>query len=430
MSDLLLQILLVFALIVLNAGFAGSEIALVSLRPTQIDRLEQEGGSARVLAHLARDPNRFLATIQIGITLAGFLASAAAAVSLAQPVVEPLSFLGDLAQPAAIFLVTLVLTFFTLVLGELAPKRVALQRSEVWGLLAARPLAVLTRITSPFVWILAKATDAAVRIMGGDPSLQREEMTQEELRDMVSSRPGFHRVQRDIMSGAFEIAERTLREIVVPRPRVFALGSDLDTQQAVDALLDSGHSRCPVEGEGLDDVLGVVHLRDLVRKRGRVQDHMRDALALPETLHVLRALDEMQRKRQQMAIVIDEHGGTEGVVTIEDLLEELVGEIYDEFDRDIRNVVREEDGALILNGDFPIHDLPDLDVTLSEVPYTTVGGLVIGRAGRVPSPGEFVDDESWSFEVLEASKTSVDRVRLRRRSAARASRGSEGRPRR
>ncbi|CAN5148947.1 hemolysin family protein [soil metagenome] len=414
MSDLWLQVLLVLALISLNAAFAGSEIALISLRPAQIDRLEQEGGSARTLAHLARDPNRFLATIQIGITVAGFLASATAAVSLAQPLIEPLSFLGGFARPTAIFLVTLVLSFLTLVLGELAPKRVALQRSEVWGRAAARPLAVLARITSPFVWTLAKATDAVVRALGGDPSLQREEMTHEELRDIVSSRPGFHRVQRDIMSGAFEIAERTLREIVVPRPRVFALRSDLGAEEALDALLESGHSRCPVVGEGLDDVFGVVHLRDLIGKQGRARDHMREALALPETLHVLRALEEMQNKRQQMSIVIDEHGGTVGLVTIEDLLEELVGEIYDEFDRDVRNVVREEDGALILNGDFPIHDLPDLGVALSKGPYTTVGGWAVNRAGRVPSPGEVVHDQGWHIQVLDSSGISVNRVRLHR----------------
>ncbi|MBI3257800.1 MAG: DUF21 domain-containing protein, partial [Actinobacteria bacterium] len=202
MNGLLPQLGLVGLLVLLNAAFAGSELALVSLREGQLHRLEQSSGTGAVLARLAREPNRFLATIQIGITLAGFLASAVAAVSPAEPLEGPLSFLGGAAGSVAIILVTLALAYVTLVVGELAPKRVAMQRAERWGLLVARPLAALSAATRPAVWLLSASTDVAVRLMGGDPHRQREEVTEEELRDMVAAQRTFTEKQRLIIDGA------------------------------------------------------------------------------------------------------------------------------------------------------------------------------------------------------------------------------------
>lgn len=187
------QLLLVGLLVMLNAAFAGSEIALITLREQQIEQLSRRGSAGRTLARLARDPNRFLSTIQVGITLAGFLASAAAAVTLAEPLVEPLAFLGGAARPAAIVLVTIALSYVTLVLGELAPKRIAMQRAESWALLIAKPLSLLGTLAAPIVWLLGKSTNIAVRLAGGDPSQQREEVTDEELREMLQSRRGLDR---------------------------------------------------------------------------------------------------------------------------------------------------------------------------------------------------------------------------------------------
>src|SRR5689334_23337924 len=192
------QIVLVVILVLLNAAFAGSEMALISLRDSQLQRLEQRSRAGRTLARLARDPNRFLATIQIGITLAGFLASAAAAVSLAQPLIGPLGFLGGAAEAAAIVVVTIVLTFFTLVVGELAPKRIAMQRAEGWALLVARPLDVLAAVSRPVVWLLGRSTDLVVRLAGGDPNAARDEVSAEEIRDMVAARQDFSAEQRTI----------------------------------------------------------------------------------------------------------------------------------------------------------------------------------------------------------------------------------------
>ncbi|BFU43068.1 hemolysin family protein [Krasilnikovia sp. MM14-A1004] len=412
------QIVLVLVLVLVNAVFSGSEMALVSLRDSQVQRLERTSRRGRVLARLARDPNRFLATIQIGITLAGFLASAFAAVSLAEPLIEPLSFLGAAARPTAIVLVTVVLTFVTLVFGELAPKRIAMQRTEGWSLLVARPLDVLSAISRPVVWLLSVATDVTVRLAGADPKAQREEVTTEEIRDMVAARQEFSAEQRTIISGAFEIADRILREILVPRRDVQTLPTGTEAHLALRMLMDAGHSRAPVVGPaGLDDVLGVVHLRDLIDARGTADAVARPGLFLPETLRVSDALRQLRAERQQLAMVVDERGAIDGIITMEDLVEEIVGEIYDETDRDVQAVVREPDGALLLPGSFPIHDLPDIGFDAStpdEGDYTTVAGMVLAALGHIPTePGEVVTCPQFTVEVVEVTGRAITRIRLR-----------------
>jgi putative hemolysin len=413
-GELAPQLVLVAGLVVLNAVFAGSELALVSLREGQLQRLESRGGSGVVLARLARDPNRFLATIQIGITLAGFLASASAAVVLAEPVEDLLVFLGPASRPASIVAVTVVLSYVTLVLGELAPKRIAMQRAERWGLLVARPLAAMARVTRPVVWLLSRSADLAVRAAGGDPSVQREEVTEEELRDLVAAQVSFSPQQRLIISGAFEIAERSVYEVLRPRRDVVVLDADLACRAAIDTLIGSGHSRAPVADQAdLDRVVGVVHLRDLVAGTGTARGVVREALFVPESAKVLDVLRLMQTGRHQLAVVINEHGGGEGIITVEDLLEELVGEIYDETDRDVLDVVREPDGSMVVPGRFPAHDLIDLGIDLPAGDYATVAGLALSALGRIPEPGEQVVVDRWELTVLEVQQRSITRLRLR-----------------
>jgi putative hemolysin len=413
--DVLPQLGLVAVLVLLNAAFAGTELALVSLREGQLQRLERQSRRGTVLAQLARDPNRFLATIQIGITLAGFLASAAAAVSLAEPLVEPLGFLGGAAEPVAIVIVTLLLAYVTLVFGELAPKRVAMQRAERWGLLAARPLAFISTLTRPVVWLLSRSTDVAVRLMGGDPYRDREEVTEEELRDMVAGQSTFTPKQRLIIDGAFEIAERTLQEVLRPRHEVVVIDATQTGAEALAVLVASGHSRAPVGAAGsLDEVVGVVHLRDLVGLGERaVASATSEVSAFPEAANVLDVLHQMQVSRSQLALVIDEHGSAAGIVTLEDLIEEIVGEIYDETDRDVLSVRHEEDGSLVLPGRFPIHDLPDLGMgEFISGRYTTIAGLILDRLGRVPdTPGDRIDLDGWTLEVTEVRRHAITGVR-------------------
>jgi putative hemolysin len=414
------NIALVGVLVLVNALFAGSEMALISLREGQLRTLEREGGrGARKLVKLARDPNRFLATIQIGITLAGFLASATAAVSLAEPLVPLLGFLDGAAQGVAVALVTIVLTFFTLVFGELAPKRLAMQYALRWALIVARPLDVLSAISRPAVWALSASTNLVVRIFGGNPDAVSEQLSPEELRDLVESQRGLNPEQREIIFGALEIHERRLREVLVPRRSVFILSGDLDVATARMELAESGHSRAPVVREGhLDDVIGVVNLRDLLDDDVKLADVVREPVVFPDSVRVSEALRRFKAEREQFGLVMDEHGAVAGIVTLEDLLEEIVGEIYDETDRDVMAVTRSEDGSLVLPGTFPVHDLVDVGVELPGAPegnYSTIAGLVLVVLGRIPErPGDVLRVSAWEIEVLAVAHHAITSVRLRR----------------
>lgn len=412
MADVWIEVAIVLGLIGVNAILAGSEIAFVTLQDSQIRRLEHRHSAGRKAAALARDPNRFLATVQIGITLSGFLASATAAVSIAEPLVGPLGALGAAAEPVAIVGVTLLLSYLSLVFGELAPKRVALQRAERWVTIFALPLAVIASLSRPLVWMLAKSTDAVIRLMGGDPSVAREELSKEDLREIVSSRPGLHRVERKILSGALEIAERSLKEIVVRRSSVTYVSASDPAEDALQTLLAAGFSRAPVIHRDIDEIVGIIHLRDLVGKKGQTGSYARDALVLPESLSVMRALGDMQKARTQIAVVMDEYGGTEGIVTIEDLLEEVVGEIWDEFDPQLIEVRQLDDGSTMVPGNFPVHDLSDLGIGLEGGDYTTIGGLMMYQLGRIPRRGDVVEQGDWRLIAEQVRGRTVKRVRI------------------
>lgn len=410
------QIVLVLVLVVLNALFAGSEIALITLREGQLKRLEEDGPGGRAAARLARDPNRFLATIQIGITLAGFLASATAAVALARPLVEPLGFLGRYAAPVAVVGVTVLLSFMTLVLGELAPKRIAMQRAEGWAKLVARPLDLIATLSRPAVWLLGVTTNLVVRIAGVDPRAAREEVSEDELREMISDQRDISPEQRTILSGAFEIGDRMLRHVLVPRREMDTVPSEVSADQALRMLSERGHSRAPVvSADGVDEVVGITHWADLVGTRGGVRESLREPLLLPDSLSVSRALRRLTAQRQQMAVVIGENGEVAGIVSLEDLLEEVVGEIYDETDRE-PGPSRLPNGTLRLPGTYPVHDLPDLGVELAERPggsYVTVAGLVLLLLGYIPSvPGASVTVGGWTFTVTETDGRVVSEVLL------------------
>ncbi len=426
MSGYLLDVALIGLLVLLNAVFAGSEMALISLRDGQLRALEREGGRhAMRLVRLARDPNRYLATIQIGITLAGFLASATAAVSLAEPLAPLLDALGSAAEPVAVAGVTLILVFLTLVLGELAPKRLAMQKALPWALMVAKPLDLVSAFSRPAVALLGASTNLVVRLLGGRPDAAAEELSPEELRDLVTSHASLNAEQREIISGALELHERMLREVLVPRGSVFSLRSNLTVGEARAAMAGAGHSRAPVtRGNHLDDVVGVVHWGSLISgDDAPVGTVATAAMVLPDTARISNALRQFKAQRQQMAIVIDEHGAVDGIVTLEDLLEEIVGEIYDETDPDTIGIEPAQDGSLTLPGTFPVHDLVDLGVHIQTqgTGDATVAGLVLRSLGRIPDrPGDVVELEGWSVEVLEVVRHAVTRVRLRPTTRGRA----------
>ena len=295
-----------------------------------------------------------------------------------------------------------------------------MQHSRRWAGLVASPLSALATITGPIVWLLGKATDVVVRLLGGDPHRGREELTFEELRQLITSHGGLTAEQRTIITGALEIHERPLRDVVVPRTAVFRLNADMPVAQARAELAESGHTRAPVVTAGeLDDTVGVVHLRDLLGTDGTVSDVARAVLSLPDSVRVTAALNRMLAEREQFALVIGERGGVAGIVTLEDLLEEIVGEIYDEADQDVRMARVLSDGSRILPGTFPVHDLVDVGIDVTDFPggdYTTIAGLVLSVLGRIPTEaGDHVEVGSHRIDVTAVDRNAITEVRVRPR---------------
>ncbi|MFD6135774.1 hemolysin family protein [Isoptericola sp. NPDC060257] len=417
-ADTWWNIALVLLFVLLGGVFAGTEFALVSLRGTQIDQLERSGPRGRRVAGIARDPNRFLAAVQIGVTVAGFFSAAYGASTLAPDVAPALESLGlpeGAAATVALVGLTLVVAYLSLVLGELVPKRIALQRTAQVALAVGPPLDRFAVLMRPVIWLLSRSTDAVVRLLGGDPSLRSEEITEQELRDLVAAHPGLHEDERRILSDVFAASERNLGEVMRPRGDVVFLRADLPLAEAEERTRDLPYSRYPVTGEDVDDVLGFVHVRDLARGAGApsagrrtVRDVARPVLDLPATGRLLPTLAEMQRTRTHLALVVDEYGGTDGIVTLEDLVEELVGDIRDEHDPLAAVHV-----AGTYDAGLTIEDFARLTgVELPDGPYETVAGYVLARLGRLAETGDavVVDDAGPATDHPDADGEHVLRV--------------------
>jgi len=308
-----------------------------------------------------------------------------------------------------------VLTFVTLVIGELAPKRIAMQRAEGWALLAARPLDVLATVSRPVVWLLGKTTNLVVRIFGIDPTATREEVSTEEIRELVAGQPHITDEQRVIIDGAFDIAQRLTREILVPRRDVVTLPATMTPRQALETLATTGHSRAPVVGPtGLDDIIGLIHLRDLIGGTGTLTDRTRPCLILPDSLKVNDALKQMRSRHEYFAAIVDEYGAIDGILTLEDLIEEIVGEIYDESDTDVQSITRLADGSILLPGAFPLHDLPDIGVSLPDHgDYTTIAGLVLDHLGHIAATGETLRIDDYDVKVTRTDRHAITELKIR-----------------
>jgi putative hemolysin len=420
-----LNILVVLALIFVEALFVASEIALVTLRESQLARLAEKGRRGAAVAKLAADPNRFLAAVQIGVTLTSLLSSAYGAVTLSHQAGDGLTSLGlvrGAADVIGFLLVTIVISFVTLVIGELAPKRLALQRTEAAAQLVAPPLNRFASLMRPVIWLLSVSTNLVVRLLGGDPGATRESISEEELRGLVSSHEALGRDERRLIDDVFSASDRRLREVLVPRTEVQFLDAATTVAQAWKAVRAGPHSRYPVVRGSHDDVVGFVHIRDLVAPSAdgdarsiRVGDLARPVLMLPDGKNVLDALADMRRERLHMAIVVDEYGGTAGIVTLEDLVEELVGDIRDEYDVDTSAAQRLRGGDVVIDGLLNTDDFAEESgVHLPEGPYETVAGYVMAELGHLPQIGESVDVEGYRLTVAELDGRRVARVRVGR----------------
>jgi putative hemolysin len=421
MGDTWAKIALVLVFILVGGLFSSTEMALVSLRESQLKALAGRGKRGARVASVASNPNRFLAALQIGVTLAGFLSAAFGAATLSTefaPVLVRWGLPRGMSDATALIAITLVISYFSLVLGELAPKRIALQRAEGLALVAAPVVDRFASLAKPVVWLLSRSTDFVVRLLGGDPKAGRQKISDEELRALVTEHQSFGREERALFEEIFEAGDRQLREVMVPRTEVAFLDASLLVQKAIRVVSELPHSRYPVVRGSADDVVGFIHVRDLFAPAGRatgarVGDLAREVAQLPGTKRVLPALTEMRRASMHLAIVVDEYGGTAGIVTLEDIVEELVGDIRDEYDVDDQASRRLRGGDLEVEGLLNLDDFEDeAGFALPDGPYETVAGFVLASLGHIPAEGESVAVAGHRLTVTARDGRRVSRVRV------------------
>ena len=411
---ILLELVGVAVLILLNAFFVAAEYGLVTARRTRIVELQREGNRrARDALLITADPPRFIAGMQLGVTLTSLGIGALGEQTLAR------LFDDVVATVLAVILAYLILTFLHVVIGELVPKGIALGQPEGTALIVAAPVRTFLIVSRPFIWFLEASTELVLKWLGQKPPGADDEVLSEaELRMLVSqsTRGGeIEQGEQEMLYKVFDFADKEAKDVMVPRPEVVALSIDLPPEQCLEAVMDSPFTRYPVYRESLDNVVGILHVRDLfraLRDRGMhevtIEDIIRPAHIVPETKDLAALLAEFRRANQHMAIVVDEYGDTEGIVTLEDLLEEIVGDIEDEFDLPDESVEQIDEDTVVIDGTFPIDDFNErFNTTLSDEDYHTMAGFVFGQLGRQPEAGDTIMHDGMRFDVLEVEGSRI-----------------------
>ncbi len=421
------ELVFIAILTVLEGFFVASEIALVSIRRSRVEQLIEEGNrGARRVRRLLDDPGRFLAVAQIGLTFLGFFASAYAAVSLTDRLtglLEQVDLFKGSAAGIALVIVTVLLAGFTIIFGELVPKTLALAFPERFALAVSRPIDVIGRILAPLVALLTGITRAVTRPFGADVS-KESQITAEELR-LIVERGGQQGIleaeEEQMINAVIELGDRRLHEVMVPRIDIVALSAEATFEQAIDTIVDEGHSRVPVFQESIDEIVGILYAKDLLpylktaaEPRPAIRSILRTPVFAPESMSIDDLLHDFQRKKVHVAIVLDEYGGTAGLVSIEDLLEEIVGEIQDEYDVEEEMVVRLSDDEIRIDGRVAVDELAELFGTPIELEdedeYDTIGGLIFHRIGRIPVPGDQVEIDGLRLTVESTDGRRVGKV--------------------
>ena len=438
MSDLLVVVILIFV----GGFFAASEIALITVKRHRLSQLADEGnGAARTAQRLVEDPGRFLATIQIAITFLGFLAGATGAAAFSDPFGDflatlPLISLSDqTADTIAFVIVTLAIALASIVIGELVPKTLALNFPERLALWVARPIGFLQGLLSPIVWFVSRLSALLVRLLGGKEKPQGGYLSTEELKLLVetgSEQGQIEEEEKEMIHGVIELAEKRVHEVMVPRIGIRAVNVDDPLDEVLDMIVRAGHSRLPVFEESLDNIVGILYAKDLLpylKGNGMangsidIRKLVRSPVYVPESKPVDDLLHEMQAAKRHIAIVVDEYGGTAGLVTMEDVVEEIVGEIQDEYDSEdpmVEDISTDEEIAYRLDGRVSMDDLRDLfDLSDDDEPdedaYDTIGGFIVHRVGRIPLPGAEVPfRDGVTLQVEAAEPRRVARVVARR----------------
>ncbi len=427
-SAALPAVLITILLVLANGFFVAAEYSFVRVRETQVDELAKGGSaSAKLAARIGDRLNEYIAAAQLGVTLASLAIGWIGEPAVAALIAPLFGWLRDAAEPLFSFLAFAIafalITYLHLVIGELAPKYLAIQRALRVALLCAYPLDLFYRIVRPFNWLVSQSANGVVRWMGIRPQGSLDVHSDEELKMLVaaSARQGvLQESERIIVGNALDFADTVVRQVMIPRTEIVAVGEDVDLGGLLAMARQTRFSRFPVYREDLDHIVGVVHVKDLVgvdrTSRAKAHDLMRRVPAIPETLRLDQALAEFRRQRTGLAIVIDEFGGTAGLVTLEDVIEQLVGEVRDEFEQgEVQRIREEAPGTFLIDGLVALDDLREkLLLTLEGESYDTVGGLVFGRLGRVAQIGDAVEVEGYRFAVTAVDGRRVSQVRVQR----------------
>jgi putative hemolysin len=423
-GSILAPIGLVAGLILLGALFVAAEIALISLRESQIKQLALRGRRGARVANVANNPNRLLAALQVGVTVTGFLSAALGAEKLGVyviPWLEDVGLSNKSANTTSLIGVTLIIAYFSLVFGELVPKRIALYRAEEIALASAYIVNVLTQLFRPVIWVLSHSTNVVLRLFGMDPKEQRSQISEEELLDLVAGHAALTEEERDIVEEVFNASERQVHEVMVPRTEVDFMDASLPVGKAIALAIEKAHSRYPVVRGSSDEVIGFIHVRDLldttlVSSNAKIAELARNIMYLPGTKAILPALTEMRNQRQHLAIVLDEYGGTDGIVTLEDLVETLIGDIRDEYDNDEAEISQESrTGDIEVDGLISLEDLlEEAGIELPEGPYETASGFVMNFLGRIPAVHDVVSVNGVRITVLSMEGKRAGRLLISR----------------
>lgn len=419
------QIIIILILTLINAFFAAAEMAMVSINKNRLAVLVEEGDKRAVLLNkLLDEPSKLLATIQVGITFAGFFSSAFAATGLSVDFGVALSEMGiPYGRQIALVLITVLLSFIMLLFGELFPKRLALQKTETVALTAVRPVYYVSRLTKPFVMLLSGCTNMLIRALGMDHQHLDQRVSEEEIRSMVKVGQEFgviNQTEKQMINAIFEFDDKLAREVMTPRMDVIMVDLSVPADQYLEELIQLKHSRIPVYRKDKDQPLGVVHLKDLLvaaKTNGfdgvHIDTLIRSPFFVPETMSIDKLFIRLQREHEHMALLIDEYGMMTGIVTMEDLIEEVMGEIEDEFDETVSDVVVLEEGKFSIEGGLPLYDFNEAFHTHLECDNAdTIGGYLIGREGQLPEElmGKVIRVEGFDLEVIEAENQRIRKL--------------------
>ncbi|WP_017416491.1 hemolysin family protein [Clostridium tunisiense] len=426
-GSITLQLLLILILTMINAFFAAAEMAIVSLNKNRLKMLAEEGNKKAILLEkLLEEPSKFLSTIQIGITLAGFFSSASAATGISDDFAMVLSGIGvPYSSQIALVVITIILSYITLVFGELYPKRIALQRAESIAMFAVTPIMFISKVTKPFIRFLSFSTNLLVKITGHETDNLEEKVSKEEIKSLIEvgqEHGVINETEKEMIESIFEFDNKRAEEIMMPRTEVFLIDISWSSTEISKKLLEEQYSRIPVYEEDSDNIIGILYMKDYFLEASihgfdnvDIRKILRTPYFVPETKNIDDLFKELQKSNNHMAILIDEYGGFSGIVTIEDLIEEVMGNIFDEYDEVECDIMKIDNNTFIVNGLLSIDEFNDyLDTKLQCEHSETIGGFVVNLLGSIPNDekDEIVEFENLIFKIEDVKEKRIEKVRV------------------